>query len=175
MTPINSFKASQQIYEMSCESLLTFVCLYHLGGYGGYGGGTGGFFPGAAQKAAKRGTPSFLLKHLIGWNTLRKQFHILTYQFFFIQASEMLMFVQLSRKKGEMRVCIQHQSLNVRPLECFIPLRALLLGAYLHNNLNSDQIISNVSGGRMSQRKWIAQEQKTNQIFNILLITLIRV
>lgn len=28
---------------------------FHLGGYGGYGGGTGGFFPGAGQKAAKRG------------------------------------------------------------------------------------------------------------------------
>lgn len=31
--------------------------LFHLGGYGGYGGGLdGGFYPGAGQKAAKRGT-----------------------------------------------------------------------------------------------------------------------
>lgn len=31
--------------------------LLHLGGYGGYGGGIdGGFYPGAGQKAAKRGT-----------------------------------------------------------------------------------------------------------------------
>ncbi|CAB1429328.1 unnamed protein product [Pleuronectes platessa] len=31
------------------------------GGYGGYGGGTGGFFPGAGQKAAKRGTGGTVL------------------------------------------------------------------------------------------------------------------